>query len=152
VIFAAYGEDRLARQVKPSITDETIQRFIGLRLEGRSMSEVAVILSYPRSRLYNLWIRRCLPLLSKDAREEILAQNYWNAKETKHLVELQDRGMKIPDVCLQFPSKTAMSVRNKIARELLQFPKENFGKRVNSAVKLVESRAASGGDKSESEG
>lgn len=152
VVAAAHGQEKSARPVKWKFTDEYLQRFIDLRLkEAKTIPEIAVDLNHSQGGLMRLWQRRCLPILSKEARDSIYSQNYWTPAETEHLIDLHARGTTYDDVLLQFPSKSRKSIQHKVTREHLRFPGRITRKRSIGAFRLVEPTASSGKDESQSE-
>jgi len=144
------GRQRAAQ--KPKHSDEFVQRLIDLRLKGgKTYAELAVDLNCSQRTLEELWTKHCVSKLSTEEQESIRLQYKWTPQEMKHLLELHHRGMMIRDVTLQFPSKSASAIVNKINREGLRFPGRNIKKRSIAAFKFARPSATSGKDGAESE-
>jgi hypothetical protein len=150
VRLAAYGREALlndSSKRKLKYTDAFIQRFKDLRLkEAKTFAEIAVDLNCVGAPLKEIWGTRIRPWLSEEERKTIHAQNNWTPEETKHLWELQRRGIMVDDASLQFPSRSRHSVHCKITREYLQFPGRKQRLRPITAFKPAEPSAASDKD------
>jgi hypothetical protein len=66
--------------------------------EAKPFAEIAVDLDCFGAPLKEICAIRIRPWLSEEERKTIHAQNNWSTEETKHLWELQRRGIMVDDV------------------------------------------------------
>ena len=96
------------RQKRRIYADAEIQRMIHMKLkEARTFKEIALEFKVSQYSIAEIWQIRCLPLVSKEAREMISLQRHWSPKETDRLLRLHRKGtLSTSEAALQFPSKS----------------------------------------------
>jgi len=105
----------LSTKERKAWTEADLRRVIEMRVkERRSIADIAAYLGRSPEAVSTAWKRLCTKLVPKETMQKLYYNHRWKPAEEERLIHLREQGLTHSDIALQFPSRTPVSVSEKL--------------------------------------